>query len=77
MPIYHVAPMTSPSMVASIESAGSAAFRAGRRREENPHESADDASALPIDERTRGELAEAWLRGWERERVVALCTTVR
>ena len=76
MPIYTVTPMTSPSMLASTESAGAAAFRAGRGREENPHESTDEASALPIDRRTRCELAAAWLRGWDRERVVALCTTV-
>ena len=77
MPIYTVAPMTSPSMVASTESAGAAAFRAGRSLDENPHRSTGDAAVLPLDERTRWELAEAWSRGWDRERVMALCTTVR
>ena len=77
MPIYQVNAPTSPSMVASTESAGAAAFRAGRACDENPLQSPDGAAALPLDERTRCELAAAWARGWDRERVVALCTTSR
>ena len=77
MPIYHVTPSTSPSMVLSTESAGAAACRSGRGRDENPLQSADHTGSLPLDERTRSELAAAWLRGWDRERELALCTSER
>jgi hypothetical protein len=81
MPIYHVNPTTSPSMVVSTESAGAAAFRAGGGRDENPLQSADHTTdhttGLPLDEKTRSELAAAWLRGWDRERELALCTSER
>ena len=77
MPIYHVNPTTSTSMVLSTESAGAAAFRAGRGRNENPLQSADSTTGLPLDEKTRSELAAAWLRGWDRERELALCTSER
>jgi hypothetical protein len=77
MPIYHVNPTTSPSMVVSTESAGAAAFRAGRGRDENPLQSADHTTGLPLDEKTRSELVAAWLRGWDRERELALCTSER
>ena len=30
-----------------------------------------------FDEKTRSELAAAWLRGWDRERELALCTSER
>ena len=77
MPIYHVNATTSPSMVLSTESAGVAAFRAGRGRDENPLQSTAQASGLALDEKTRSELAAAWLRGWDRERSLALCTSER
>ena len=77
MPIYQVNAPTSPSMVASTESAGAAAFRAGRGRDENRLLAPDSAASLPLDEATRRELAAAWTRGWDRERVVSLCTTPR
>ena len=77
MPIYHVNATTSPSMVVSTESAGAAACRAGRGRAENPMQTADPSVCLPFDEKTRCELAAAWLRGWDRERELALCTVER
>lgn len=74
MPIYTVATMTSASLVLSTEAAGAAAFRAGLALDDNPHRAPCDTTALPLDDRDRRALEEAWVRGWDRERVVALCT---
>lgn len=43
----------------------------------DPFQSAAQANGSALDEKTRSELAAAWLRGWARERALALCTSER